>query len=291
MLKVRSSGRQDIPALKALWKEAFGDSDEDIDLFYDTCWRPEETLLLVEGEQVMAMTALLPHTLTLVEGGEARGAYVYALATALAQRGRGCARYLLMEADKYAKNVLGAQCATVVPAERSLHTFFAGSGFEPCFFTGRVELDPVELPAVDQGDRLEPLSAVEYGELRKCLLQRQPAVNYPAALLEFQAGMCRLAGGGLFRVVAGGAEGCAALEYRDAGRLVLKELLLPPEWQSQGVAAIAEAFPAKIYEVRTPKGWQSLFRGEIWPFGRIKWYDKEAAARSGVEGYFGLGFD
>ena len=34
-MRTRKTGREDIPALKALWQEAFGDEQQDIDLFFE----------------------------------------------------------------------------------------------------------------------------------------------------------------------------------------------------------------------------------------------------------------
>ena len=74
MTRLELSRPEDLPAQKALWKEAFGDSDQDIALFYDTCGRPEELLLLWEDGALVSMAALLPHTLGLPGGGEVRAA-------------------------------------------------------------------------------------------------------------------------------------------------------------------------------------------------------------------------
>ena len=35
-MRTRKTGREDIRALKALWQEAFGDEQEDIELFCET---------------------------------------------------------------------------------------------------------------------------------------------------------------------------------------------------------------------------------------------------------------
>ena len=37
-MRTRKTGREDIPALKALWQEAFGDEQQDIDLFFETVY-------------------------------------------------------------------------------------------------------------------------------------------------------------------------------------------------------------------------------------------------------------
>lgn len=290
MTQVRISRPEDIPAQKALWQEAFGDSDADVALFYSTCWRPEEMLTLWEDGTLVSMAALLPHTLRTPGGETVRAAYVYALATAKARRGRGCARRVLAEADARLQ-AQGFSCATVVPAQPGLHRFFASAGFGPCFSTRRWEVRAEEAPAPGAGDALAPLSPEEYGVLRQRLLAGVPAAHYGPRLLAFQEGMCRLAGGGLYEVTAGGRTGCAAAEYRGDGRLVFKEALFPPEGYLAGLAVLARALPAQVYELRAPAGWGGLPGGEVWAFGRIRWYEPELAACFGPAGYLGLGFD
>lgn len=287
MIEIRFSRPGEEAAQKRLWQEAFGDSDADIALFYETCWRPEEMLLLLEDGIPVSMTALLPHTLSLPDGGEASACYVYALATARARRGMGFARRLLAEADRLLRD-RETDCLTVVPAQPSLHSFFASAGFQPCFSTCRAWFGRETIPAPAAGDRCTAAGPEEYGAARARCLTGTASVRYGERLLRFQQGMCRLSGGGLFRLTAGGAEGCAAAEYRDGGLLVLKELLLPPECLERGLALLAQALPAQEYEVRTSvplPGWTR------WEFGRIKWFDRDKEVRFGPAGYMGLGFD
>lgn len=138
MIEIRPARPEELPAQKALWKTAFGDEDRYIDWFYDCCgW--EHMLLLLEDGRLASMLALLPHGLTLPGGGEARGYYVYALATDPAARSRGYGRQLLRAADEHAAR-LGGDCVTVVPAEASLFKFFGTVGFAPAFTHREVEL-------------------------------------------------------------------------------------------------------------------------------------------------------
>ena len=48
MITVRPSILEDIPAQRELWKLAFGDSDQYIDNFYNTCYRPDRVVVLEE---------------------------------------------------------------------------------------------------------------------------------------------------------------------------------------------------------------------------------------------------
>ncbi len=57
MFECRTSVKEDIPALRELWKLAFGDSESYIDNFFDTYYRPERVLVLEDGGAVRSMTA------------------------------------------------------------------------------------------------------------------------------------------------------------------------------------------------------------------------------------------
>ena len=87
-MRTRKTGPDDIPALKALWKQAFGDTDAEIDSFFKTVY-PEATGFCAEEDgAVIAMLFALP--LTLAHGEETqKAAYLYAVATDEAFRGRG----------------------------------------------------------------------------------------------------------------------------------------------------------------------------------------------------------
>ena len=90
-MRTRKTGPDDVPALKALWKQAFGDTDAEIDSFFKTVY-PEATGFCAEEDgAVIAMLFALP--LTLAHGEEMqKAAYLYAVATDEAFRGRGVCR-------------------------------------------------------------------------------------------------------------------------------------------------------------------------------------------------------
>lgn len=292
MVEIRPSRPEEAGAQKGLWKAAFGDGDRYIDWFYECCWRPEDMLLLLEDGTLASMLALLPQTLALPGGGEARAYYVYALATDPASRGKGYGRQLLHYVDFYLRE-RGADCVTVVPAEPSLHKFFGTVDFAPGFSTRKLELlrDMVEAPGA--GDALEEIGPEEYGRIRDARLAGTPFVRYGAGLLRYQQGMSRMSGGALYRLTVDGAEGCAAAEYVDEESVLLKELLLPTDKMARGVAQVAGRLKAARYHVRTPAGWDGLPGSYIQAFGMVKWYGREKAALwgQGTHGYMGLGFD
>lgn len=292
MIDMRPSRPDEAEEQKRLWKQAFGDDPRYIDWFYQCCWHPENMLLLLEDGNLASMLALLPHGLTLPNGAEVTAYYVYALATDAAVRSKGYGRQLLHYVDDHLK-ALGADCVTVVPAEPSLFKFFGTVGFAPGFSTRKVELLRDESKEPQPGDQVFPATPEEYNAIRNRLLAGTPAVTYDTELVRYQEGMCRLSGGGLYRILAGGVEGCAAVEYADEDSVLFKELLLPRQNIPQALAVFAQSLPGRRCHVRTPACWEGLPGSYLQPFGMLKWYNSDKAAlwQEGTKGYMGLGFD
>ncbi len=289
MLCVRPSLPGDVPAQRELWRLAFGDEEAYVDNFYRTYYRPERVLVLEEEGQVRAMTAWFDTAFAVPGRGNFRAAYLYAVATHPACRGRGLAGRLLAGADRYFRE-RSIPAVTTVPAEPSLHRFFAANGFRECFVHHTVHSGPTP-GGEGAGFDLRPVSPAAYGAGREALLAGTPHIVYPEEALAYQAGCCALgAGGGLFQ--ADTPEGPALLcaERADGARMVLKELLASP-----GAAALVlsggrlcRLLGARTLEVRTPTG-----AGSGVQFGMLKWLDPalEGAWDWTSTAYLGLGFD
>lgn len=292
MVEIRPSRPGEAQAQKDLWRAAFGEDPRYIDWFYECCWRPEDTLLLLEDGKLASMLALLPQTIHLPGGGTASAWYVYALATDPNVRGKGYGRQLLLYVDEFLK-ARGADCVTVVPAEAGLFKFFGMVGYLPGFFTRKVELLRSMTTPTFPEDKVEPVSPAEYNAIREAALAGLPFVSYSQELIRYQEGMGKITGGGLYRVTVGEFQGCAAAEYLNQESVLFKELLLPPEHMPRGLAALAAQMPGQRCFVRTPAQWDGMQGSYLQPFGMVKWYDREKGALWGEEthGYMGLGFD
>ncbi|MEG1720355.1 MAG: GNAT family N-acetyltransferase [Pseudoflavonifractor sp.] len=292
MIELRPGTPAELPAQRVLWQQVFGDSDLFIDCFYESCARAEDMMVLLEDGVLRSMLALLPLGLTLPDGGRADAYYIYALATDPNARKQGFAQQLLNYVDFYLQE-RGADCVTVVPAEAGLHRFFAMAGFREGFATRKLELPAAQVLPPKAGDSIAPIGPEEYGAIRCKALSEAPHAVYPPALLAFQAKASALEGGGLYRILAGGQEGCAAVEPCDRDSLVLKELVIAPEAMAAALAQVDGLFSAARYHVRTPALWDGLPGSYRQEFAMVKWYREEKRLRWGEElsGYFGLGFD
>lgn len=130
-MQLRKAQQADIPVLYTLWEEAFGDTKETIDLFFDTCFQMQNTLVAVCDGQVRSVIYLLRNTLQ--NGADSFAAsYIYAAATEEAYRGKGLMRALLAYAAE-TETARGTDFLYLVPASAHLFQYYEKCGFRVAF--------------------------------------------------------------------------------------------------------------------------------------------------------------
>lgn len=291
MDKVRISEEGDIPALRRLWKLAFGDSEAYMDNFFQTYYHPERMLVLEEEGEICSMTAWFDTSFVVPGRGEYRAAYLYAVATDPERRGRGLAARLLAGADQYFCS-LSIPAVTTVPAEPSLHNFFGANGFRECFQLVQRELTPEELPAAPEKTGFQRLSPGEYGRLREALLEHTPHIAYPEDALAYQSGCCALSGGGLYGMYTDAGPVILCGEGGGEGLFVVKELLGSSTARELALGSLNTILPAKRWYVREPLSYCEKMTGGL-QFAMLKWLDQEQEKRWDwfSMAYLGLAFD
>ncbi|MFQ8766003.1 MAG: GNAT family N-acetyltransferase [Oscillospiraceae bacterium] len=130
-MRTRKTTPADIPALKAIWDEAFAeDARQDIDEFFETLY-PNATGFCAEDETgcVCAMLFALPQTIVKGEK-QLKAAYLYAVATKKACRGKG---YRLQSRDgvcrKGASQAVRGRASFKPLRRRILRIFMPDSAF------------------------------------------------------------------------------------------------------------------------------------------------------------------
>lgn len=179
----RAATRRDIPALRELWKEAFGDSDAYLDTFYDLGFGTHRCRLALEGEELLGALYWFPCS---CRGQEM--AYIYAVATYVKARGRGVATTLLQDTWSHLESQ-GCHATILVPGTGDLVRFYAKMGYRPCSPQGR-------LRAQAQGPAcvLKAVSPRRYGELRRAMLPPDAVVQEDCNL-DFLATQAKLYAG------------------------------------------------------------------------------------------------
>ncbi len=154
----------DIPALKCLWQEAFGDSEAFVDTFFSTGFAPERSCCLREGSDIATAVYWFDCTW---QGKPV--AYLYALATAEKFRGQGRATALLSHVHSLLTDRNYAGCL-LVPGEPGLFPFYEKMGYFSlnCAETVTVSAeDPIPVRKIDAG---------EFVRLRRAFLDPNDAV-------------------------------------------------------------------------------------------------------------------
>lgn len=288
MTELRTARPGDEAGQRALWALAFGDDEAQLDAFYATCYRPEETVVLTGDGAILSMAVLAPAKLV-GPGGEALPcAYLFALATHPDARGKGYGRRLMAFAHEYLKEG-GCHAALTTPAQSGLFPYFTSAGYVGGFVTRHLTRTKDHLPPPAPGDRIEPISPKDYNLLREALLGGTLHLAHPDPWVAYQQRVSALSGAGLYRLTVDGRTGLAAVECRDRETVVVKELLTEGGPVDRWAALIAHALPGGVYHLRFPVGDE----GELRPFAMMNSFSPQADAlwqRHGG-GYLGLALD
>lgn len=150
-----------IPQLRNLWKTAFGDEDAFLDLFFSRAYAPDRCRCVLEEDRVLAALYWLRAACQ-----DQPFAYLYAVATDPAARGRGLCR-MLMEDTRNLLARQGYAGIILVPQKEPLRQMYAKMGYTDC---GRVSR--FLAPAEDTPIMLHRLSTEEYAAARRRFLPR-----------------------------------------------------------------------------------------------------------------------
>jgi len=264
-----------IPALKELWREAFGDGEDYARFFYENRFRPEETILWEQEGEPLAMASLLPASLCLQER-EIPARYVYGVATKREARGRGLASRLL----EYAAQEAGAkgEALFLVPSEESLFSFYARRGYRPFF-----SLLEAEIPCGEETALIEsaPIAPGEYARLRDRHFREMTFVSWDERAVAYAAKENAFLGGRTVSFSFGG-ERHAAMVLPQDGTLRVRETTLSEEALRPALGALARGLGCGTIRARLPDP-----EGTGRPFGML--YRDPRITEAG--GYLNLALD
>ena len=122
-MTIKSPDFSHVPALRALFAEAFDESDAFLDDFFKIGFSPERALAIFEVEE--PVSAL--YTFDVECQGE-KMAYLYAISTRRDMQGKGLARTLIKEAHTRLES-LGYSSTILVPASPTLFNYYRRIGY------------------------------------------------------------------------------------------------------------------------------------------------------------------
>lgn len=141
--------------LRTLWKEAFGDSEQFLDGFFETAYSTDRCRCITENGRIAAALYWMD-----CRCDDVPMAYLYAVATARLYRGQGLCRKLMEDTHSHLKSLGYAGCI-LVPGEPELFSMYENMGYVN--FSG---MDTVTAAAASPL-ALRHVSAEEYAALRR----------------------------------------------------------------------------------------------------------------------------
>ena len=242
-----------IPGLRQLWQQAFGDTKVFLDGFFATGFSPHRCRCITENGQIVAALYWFD-----CEFHEKPVAYLYAVATAESFRGKGFCRRLMEETHAHLA-FLGYTGAILVPASKALFNFYARIGYALFSTLREFSCFPGE-----QVEMLRQISPEEYARLRRNMLPENGVIQDGATLAFLGTYASFYTGDGLL---------LAAVSDEDT--VFVPELLGDPG----RAPGIVTALGGKAGIFRTP--------GEGQPFSMYRSFTDEQAQT----GYFALALD
>ncbi len=179
-----------IADLRALWQQAFGDTDETLDGFFAAGFSEDRCHYIVENG--VPVSALYWFDCQLA--GQ-KLAYLYAVATDEKHRGKGLARKLMTETHGILK-AKGYAGAILVPGSLELFAMYEKMGYRTVTTVSEFAAERGSAPA-----DLTQINATEYARLRRQYLPRGGVVQEGAALCFLQT-CCRFYAGEDFLLAA-----------------------------------------------------------------------------------------
>ena len=139
-----------IPQLRSLWQEAFGDTDQYLDAFFSTAYSPDRCRCITADGQVAAAL----YWFNCFSKGNPI-AYIYAVATGKGFRHQGLALKLLEDTGRHLQS-LGYCGAILMPANESLFTLYEKAGYQPGTWiedvTCKAGYVPISIESIDGED-------------------------------------------------------------------------------------------------------------------------------------------
>ena len=246
-------GNEEISQLLNLWKNVFGEYDGFWELFRDIAFLPDHCRCITENGQVIAGLYWFDCSC-----GKDKIAYVYAVVTDPAHRGRGLCRKLMADVHVLLK-ARGYDSVMLVPADEGLREMYRKLGYEDCTSVGKLSC-----AAGETAVEIHNVGTEEYAALRRELLPEN-AVLQEGLQLPFLAAQAQLFAGADFLLAA----------YLDGEKLQGMELL-----------GNTNAAPGILRALGCEKG-SFQIPGANEPFAMIHKLQNSAV----VPNYFGFSFD
>ena len=194
---------QDIPALRQLWQEAFGDDDAFLDKFFSTGYHENRCRVIMRENRAAAALYWFD-----CQWEGKKLAYLYAVATAKVMQGQGLCRFLMEDTHQLVAEQ-GYAGTVLVPGSGELFQMYEKMGYRTA-----TTIQEFSCEAGSEAFPVVKISPAEYARLRKACLPE-------GGITQERAGLAFL--GTYSQFYAG--NGCLLCAIKDEQKLTVPEFL------------------------------------------------------------------
>ena len=240
MIEFSTAERINPASLKSLWHDSFSEDYQSINLFFNSMYLLENTLIAFNGDTLVSALYLLPGKISTGNGQYSSIYYIFAAATNPYFRRRGIMRELLAYAAESAHN-RGKSALCLLPGEESLYKYYERCGFRKYFTARKVILsykEPIQYN-IEYGVTAENLFS-----FREKILKDSPGnILFPSEHMTFAL---------KYQDYISMDRGYAIISDVNKDRCIVSEFLTTPDCFELLFSKICEFYPARSYELYTP---------------------------------------
>lgn len=166
IMNIKNPEKNQIPELKNIWQNAFGDSNDFIDSFFNVAFNPKRCRCILENEKIVSVLYWFNCVL---EGQKI--AYIYAVATIKEEQNKGYSSHLLKNTLDHLKQN-GYAGAILVPGSESLFNFYEKQGFKTTCLVNEKEVKPQSKKI-----KINKINKTHFASLRKQFLKSQDVIQ------------------------------------------------------------------------------------------------------------------
>ena len=263
-MMIREYSSADVPAMRALWRRVFDESESFLDAFIRLLPDIGSAVVATDesGGLLGAAYALTGFEYQRRDGTRTQLGYLYAVAVDETARGQGTGAALSKAAAELCRR-RESLIVTTLPAEESLYAWY-----EKAIGTKHLLRREAHTVAAWKTVDIMKLTGTEYMLWRENLLRGQDFVRLSYPMLEAQRALCETYGGGLYATEDG-----VLAAYRDGERLIVREILCARGDPAVSAASAAAALGCReaVFFLPTASGGEPyvtadapLASGTIW---------------------------
>lgn len=275
-LEISYCTHNELPSVKELWKNVFGDDEIFINQFFYHLYQDNILIGKVKNE-IIAMATLLPATIIL-EGKEYDIRYVYACATLPRFRGKKIMSKIL---DKAFENTVNRReiGLFLLPANAQLYDFYKKNGFKEFFYHNEQHFflsDFVEKKCDTY--TMQKITAEKYYSLRHTYLQNEGTIHYPLSHFQFVDDAKINYPAQFYEILCAGKNVAIGFIEKNIDNILAREFLCK-EFDMKILYVISQHFEHERITLYTP--------GKIYRDAMLR-SEKNAFFEKGVVGYFNM---